>query len=106
MSGQPSRAIAPALGFALFVAIVAAAFAQPAYVRVHAVPGEKIDSGLGDLPPYSDWSTDPYLRTLVVRPNAVPGEKLDSGLGELKHYRFWADSTGRLRERNDLASRR
>lgn len=67
MSAQPSRFIAPAVAIALFVAIVAAALGQPVYVRLHTVPGEKIDSGLGDLAPYSHWSTDPYLRTLVVR---------------------------------------
>ena len=48
-------------------------------VRTIAVPGEKIDSGLGELPRYGQ----------------VVGQKVDSGLGELPHYRDWADKTGR-----------
>lgn len=47
--------------------------------RAHAVPGEKIDSGLGEMPRYG----------------TVVGQKVDSGLGELPHYRYWADKTGR-----------
>lgn len=38
------------------------------------VPGESLDSGLGDLP--STYAASEYL-------NHVPGEKLDSGLGDL-----------------------
>ncbi len=48
-------------------------------VRAHAVPGEKIDSGLGEMPRYG----------------TVAGQKVDSGLGDLPHYRYWADKTGR-----------
>lgn len=47
--------------------------------RANAVPGEKIDSGLGDLPRYG----------------SVTGQKVDSGLGDLPHYRYWADKSGR-----------
>ncbi len=56
-----------------------------------AVPGEKIDSGLGDLPHYSRWA-DPRGRVVAA---AVPGESLDSGLGELPHYRLWLDRSGK-----------
>jgi hypothetical protein len=48
-------------------------------LRAHAVPGEKIDSGLGEMPRYG----------------TVAGQKIDSGLGDLPHYRHWADKTGR-----------
>jgi hypothetical protein len=48
-------------------------------VRAHAVPGEKIDSGLGEM----------------SRHGTVAGQKVDSGLGDLPHYRHWADKTGR-----------
>jgi hypothetical protein len=47
--------------------------------RPHAVPGEKIDSGLGEMPRYG----------------TVAGQKVDSGLGDLPHYRHWADKSGR-----------
>ena len=58
-------------------------------VRANAVPGEKIDSGLGQLPRYGQ----------------VVGQKLDSGLGDLPHYRDWADKTGRapLRQHEQVA---
>ena len=46
--------------------------------RANAVAGEKLDSGLGELPPYPQ----------------VAGQKVDSGLGDLPHYRLWADKTG------------
>jgi hypothetical protein len=42
---------------------------------LHAIPSEKIDSGLGELPPVSEWR-EPWL-------HAMPAEKIDSGLGEL-----------------------
>jgi hypothetical protein len=53
--------------------------------RAHAMPGEKIDSGLGEMPRYG----------------TVVGQKVDSGLGELPHYRHWTDKTGRAPMRND-----
>lgn len=73
--------------------------AQLAGGTAHAVPGEKLDSGLGELPHYREWSRVPGLARLVVPTTAgpaqgqghgpVPGEKLDSGLGELPPYRDW-----------------
>lgn len=63
----------------------------PALAAGPAVPGEKIDSGLGDLPHYSRWA-DPRGRVVAV---AVPGESLDNGLGELPHYRLWVDRSGK-----------
>jgi hypothetical protein len=57
------------------------------------VAGQKLDSGLGELPHYSKWA-DPSARTPAR--THVPGESLDSGLGELPHYSKWADRTGAL----------
>ena len=65
----------------LATAVVAA---EPAAATVK-VAGEKLDSGLGQLPHYSRW-TDLSGKTLV-------GEKLDSGLGELPHYSQWTNAT-------------
>jgi hypothetical protein len=56
------------------------------------VVGQKLDSGLGDLPHYRDWA-DPTGKAPVAA--KVAGQKLDSGLGELPHYRYWADPTGK-----------
>ena len=58
----------------------------------HAVVGEKIDSGLGGLPPYASW--DDKTGRVPVR-HRVAGESLDDGLGELPHYSKWIDRTGR-----------
>ena len=57
------------------------------------VAGQKLDSGLGDLPHYRTWS-DPTGKNPVA--DQVAGQKLDSGLGDLPHYRDWADKTGKL----------
>ncbi len=51
-------------------------------------PAAKIDSGVGELPPYAEWHRHPELARLV-QAHKVEGEKLDSGLGELPHYREW-----------------
>ena len=64
-------------------------FAQTA-ARVE-LPGQKLDSGLGDLPHYRYWA-DPTGKA----PVQVAGQKLDSGLGDLPHYRLWADPTGKM----------
>ena len=55
----------------------------------HHVTGEKLDSGLGELPHYREWAHNPATRQLAAADAAirVAGEKLDSGLGELPHYR-------------------
>lgn len=47
-------------------------------VQSASVLGEKLDSGLGDLP--SDYAAAEFSKTVVAR---VAGEKLDSGLGDL-----------------------
>lgn len=56
------------------------------------VPGQKLDSGLGQLPPYRLWD-DPSGRQPIR--HRVLGESLDDGLGDLPHYRDWDDKTGR-----------
>lgn len=57
-----------------------------------AVAGQKIDSGLGELPHHRDWS-DPAGR--LPMGTRVLGESLDNGLGELPHYSTWSDRSGR-----------
>jgi hypothetical protein len=53
------------------------------------VTGEKVDSGLGRLPNYSQWNSDPKLSRYVL--TSVPGEKIDNGLGAMPHYSQWKD---------------
>jgi maltooligosyltrehalose synthase len=57
-----------------------------------AVAGEKLDSGLGSLAHYSQWSTPSAGKAASLR---VEGESLDSLLGELPHYRLWVDRSGK-----------
>jgi len=59
---------------------------------VHFVDGQKIDSGLGELPHYSAWADPSGRHPTGYR---VLGESLDSGLGELPHYSKWIDPTGK-----------
>jgi|GEM_PF-3093780 len=54
--------------------------------RLNRVPGEKLDSGLGQLPYYSKWQEGPKADATRApgRINPVLGEKLDSGLGDIQ----------------------
>ena len=70
----------------IFASAIASA-ANPASVRIQ---GEKLDTGLGELPHYREWAQYPHLRGMTAVVNRVQGEKLDSGLGELPPYREWA----------------
>jgi len=62
------------------------------------VPGEKLDSGLGDLRP--EWPGEKQQGATLREPGGsptsiahrVPGEKLDSGLGELPPYHRSGDT--------------
>ncbi|MBE0621072.1 MAG: hypothetical protein IH605_10800 [Burkholderiales bacterium] len=63
---------------------------EPAAGATVQVAGEKLDTGLGQLPDYSQWSQHVQLAGLVVAASNVPGESLDSGLGELPNYNQWA----------------
>ena len=56
-----------------------------------AITGEKLDSGLGQLPHFSTW-VDRSGRAVVAA--RVPGESLDQGLGELPHFSRWVDKRG------------
>jgi hypothetical protein len=76
----------------LIACTVLVAFGPAQADPAHAVPGQKLDSGLGELPHYSKWLDKSGRNPLG---NAVPGESLDSGLGDLPHYRFWVDPTGK-----------
>ena len=55
-----------------------------------SIEGEKLDSGLGSLPPYAEWAHHADLQHMAQSSTRVPGEKLDSGLGELPPYAEWA----------------
>ncbi len=56
------------------------------------VAGQKLDSALGELPHYAQWSDPSGHNPLGHR---VLGESLDSGLGELPQYSLWLDSSAR-----------
>lgn len=47
------------------------------------VAGQKIDSGLGELPHYRFWADKSGRNPTAAR---VAGEKLDSGLGDIAPY--------------------
>lgn len=61
----------------------------------NAVPGEKLDSGLGELPHYSQWARASGRGAQAPAALAVPGESLDDGLAALPHYSLWKDPTGK-----------
>ena len=86
MNKLMSLKIAAALAAALGVLASTPTLAGDALATSVQVPGQKIDSGLGDLPHYSQWAKPA---------NKVSGEKVDSGLGDLPHYSKWADPTGK-----------
>ena len=83
MKNRKPHSVAAALAVSLSVLVATAA------TPVH-VSGEKVDSGLGDLPHYSLWA-DPSGKA----PMQATGEKVDSGLGDLPHYSLWADPSGK-----------
>jgi hypothetical protein len=75
-----------------FIALFAAALslsasAAPAEMSVGDLdpslltPAPRIDSGLGEVPPFETW-TDPWVY-------ATPAETRDDGLGELPPYSEW-----------------
>ena len=74
---------------AVLLASSGSAWSEPS----HKAVGEKIDSGLGELPPYSEWA-DPTGR--YPYGYKIVGESLDSGLGDLPHYSKWLDRSGRV----------
>ena len=76
------------LSAAVLILVAGPALSGPAAF----VAGQKLDSGLGDLPHYSTWA-DPSGRNPMG--SRVAGESLDDGLGELPHYSTWVDKTGR-----------
>jgi hypothetical protein len=65
------------------------------------VAGQKLDTGLGELPHYSKWA-DPTGRNAARV--SVAGESLDDGLGELPHYSKWANRSGTLHSAAPLHS--
>lgn len=93
--------ISAAMAAALGILASTPTLAGEAVATTAQVPGQKIDSGLGELPHYSQWTDptgkNPLRRTASAPASAVQvaGEKKDSGLGDLPHYSQWADKTGR-----------
>ena len=80
--------------------LLAAGAATAGGPNAHAVPGEKLDSGLGEMAPYRASAVlgeklDSGLGDIAPYRAVVAGQKLDSGLGNLPHYRYWTDKTGR-----------
>lgn len=62
----------------------------PTAKAADTVPGQKIDSDLGSLPPFTQWDRHPQLRRYVrLAQTRVAGEKLDSGVGSLPPYSQW-----------------
>jgi hypothetical protein len=57
-----------------------------------ATEGQKLDSGLGELPHYTQWLDQSGRAPAASR---VAGESLDNGLGELPPYAQWLDKSGR-----------
>jgi hypothetical protein len=94
-------------GLAVLAAAAALVLAMPTaqaqVAKVQPVIGEKIDSGLGALPPYASWD-DPTGRQPMR--HRVAGESLDDGLGELPPYSQWLDRSGRDPMRRDTLSAR
>jgi hypothetical protein len=87
MKTLPIMMITATLSAAMLAGAPASADTMPA--TSHAVLGEKLDSGLGEIAPYP----------------AVVGQKLDSGLGDLPHYRDWSDKTGKAPVQPELMAR-
>lgn len=67
-------------------ALTTTATAAESNIAKTRLAGEKLDSGLGQLPHYRHW-TDLTGKSLV-------GEKFDNGLGDLAHYSKWVDTSG------------
>ena len=87
--------------FALATSLTAfqAVATEPA-ASSHGVVGQKIDSGVGNLPHYRSWADKSGKNVVETR---VAGEKIDSGLGDIAPF-----SLGRngLPKSVDLASNR
>lgn len=83
-------------GIAMLAAAAALVLAMPTaqaqVARVQSLIGEKIDSGLGELPPYASWDDKTGRQPTRHR---VAGESLDDGLGALPPYSQWLDRSGR-----------
>jgi hypothetical protein len=87
------------LAFTLSAVALSVAFGTAHGQGEASIAGQKIDSGLGGLPHYSQWVDKTGRSPMGTR---VIGESLDSGLGELPNYSKWADKTGRNPLRSDL----
>lgn len=70
-------------------AVFAAAGAAHAAGLAPVVVGQKLDSGLGSLPHYSQWTDRSGRNVVAVNSTRVEGESLDDGVGSLPHYSKW-----------------
>jgi hypothetical protein len=61
------------------------------------MPADRIDSGLGDLPPFSAWR-EPWVY-------AIPAESIDDGLGELPPLVEWPERWFRAMSAESALSR-
>jgi hypothetical protein len=76
------------MGFAV-VAALAGAMTDVA-VAGEPVAGEKLDTGLGNLPPYAEWHRTPGLAVIAAAGSlGTPAAKQDNGLGALPPYSEW-----------------
>jgi hypothetical protein len=71
------------LAVAAAISIAGGASAGPGESWDVPLPAAKQDSGLGELPPFAEWS-EPWMFI-------TPAEKVDSGLGALAPYPQWTD---------------
>ncbi len=91
------------LPVAALVAVVFLSTAASASETTRAKPqvqGQKLDSGLGDLPHYRFWADKSGRNVTAQR---VVGEKVDSGLGDIVPYSLGKDG---LPKAIDVAQRR
>jgi hypothetical protein len=57
---------------------------------LQAASAQKLDSDLGNLPPYSEWHRHAHLKHMVIAaPEMDPNGKIDNGLGELPPFSVW-----------------
>ena len=86
----------------VLLASMGAARAADAVSAAASPAGQKLDSGLGELPHYSQWADPtgkaPARGALRAASHQVAGEKQDSGLGELPHYSRWGQRDARVAE--------
>ncbi len=84
-----TRNLAAMAGLLVATTMVGAAPPADGIRKDVAISGEKVDSGLGELPHYHYWkhAYKPAKQASQHVAVQIPGEKLDSGLGDTPAYR-------------------